>query len=152
MKVFIFLFACFFSVTVYGQTKLIAFRSHSGSNAHFHTAVENSLFDIGNSNFGLTAENVIKIHKVELKSSRYIIVSYESYWLYRPFNTIRYRSFKTDTLTKKDATELFSAGSIDSLQAGLKRIKKYRYLHPIIDSTNYIGFEKQFRKNQANGN
>lgn len=42
----------FSSMLLFGQTKKIAYKSHSGSTENFSYAVENDLFDMGNSNFG----------------------------------------------------------------------------------------------------
>ena len=41
-----------FSCFAFSQTKLIAFKSHSGSNKNFAIAFENNLFDLDNSNLG----------------------------------------------------------------------------------------------------
>jgi hypothetical protein len=46
------LFAMTSCISGFSQTKLIAHKSHSGSEASFHSAYKNNFFDLGNSNFG----------------------------------------------------------------------------------------------------
>lgn len=48
------------SFTAIGQTRLISHKSHSGSTATFNTALENSLFDINDSNFGVAPIRTVK--------------------------------------------------------------------------------------------
>jgi hypothetical protein len=43
----------FFSMATFAQTKLIAHKSHSGSNSTFSKALKSVLFDKGDSNFGM---------------------------------------------------------------------------------------------------
>src|SRR5437773_5026715 len=42
-----------------GQTKKIAFESHSGSSSNFKIALEENFFDMDNSNFGLAPERMV---------------------------------------------------------------------------------------------
>lgn len=53
MKRSIILLLCFISIAALAQTKKIAFKSHSGSAENFSLALENELFDMENSNFGV---------------------------------------------------------------------------------------------------
>ena len=56
MKNYILFIALIIGQFGFSQTKLIAHKSHSGSDATFASAVENNLFDISESNFGNTPE------------------------------------------------------------------------------------------------
>lgn len=126
MKIMIFLTTCLFSIAGYTQTKLISFRSHSGSNAHFRTAVEKDLFDIGKSNFGIV--EVEKIDSVVMKSNNRIIVSRKFYG--------SGRGYKSDTLTNANAKEFFEATSMHELQLALR----LKYKKANVDNTHFIGF------------
>ncbi|MGB3006703.1 MAG: hypothetical protein WBC06_09350 [Chitinophagaceae bacterium] len=52
-KLSLFLLFCVTTLMTLAQTKKIAFKSHSGSAENFQIALENNLFDIEESNFGL---------------------------------------------------------------------------------------------------
>jgi len=132
MRTVITLLACLFSITGYAQTKLISHRSHSGSNAHFRTAVEKDLFDIGNSNFGIV--EMERIDSVVMESKNRIIVARRFYG--------SVRGTRHDTLTSANAGEIFAATSMESLKAALH--KKYRKAD--IDNTRFIGFENKLKQ------
>src|SRR5689334_1551136 len=137
MKILICFAICLFSITCPAQTKLISHRSHSGSNAHFHTAVEHNLFDIGHSNFGIVTVFIHKIDSVVLQAGNKIIILRKTYIL-RNGETHNVE-FTRDTLTKVNAAMLLKANNTDSLKAGLRRI----YDRAVVDSTIFIGFDKK---------
>jgi hypothetical protein len=140
MKTLICIAACFFSVTCFGQTKLISFRSHSGSNANFHNAVELSLFDIGNSNFGIVVRTVDKIDSVILITDNKIVVQRKIYTMvqYRVQKIVTLR----DTIKKANAANFFKANNTDSLRSEIhKTYKAY-----ILDSIRFVGFDKKFKQ------
>ncbi|RZL30277.1 MAG: hypothetical protein EOO96_18460, partial [Pedobacter sp.] len=58
MRTFLFIITCFISTVCFSQTKLIAHKSHSGSNANFRLAMNKNLFDIGQSNFGIVVKTI----------------------------------------------------------------------------------------------
>ena len=126
MKPLIYIAACLFSLTGYAQTKLISFRSHSGNNANFRTAVEKDLFDIGNSNFGISDGD--KIDSVILLSGKRIIVSRRTFESDKP---------RRDTLTRANASEIFAATNMQSLKAALQK----KYYRPMFGRTHFIGFK-----------
>jgi hypothetical protein len=146
MKTFTFLAACFFSVTCFGQTKLISFRSHSGSNANFRTAVEHSLFDIGNSNFGTHNQPIDKIDTVILKSNKKIIILRKSYTITVP-RSVNERprdiAYFRDTLTKAAYADFFLAKNADALKKEISSVYSLKYLIVKLDSTVFIGFNKK---------
>ena len=131
MKIMIFFAACLFSIAGYTQTKLISFRSHSGSNAHFRTAVEKELFDIGNSNFGII--EVEKIDSVIKESKNRIIV------IRRTFGTGD-NKVKRDTLTRVNDSELFAATDAQSLKAALHS----KYVKASVNKISFVGFGRKF--------
>ena len=53
MKLYAFVFFILIKATSFGQTRLIAFKSHSGSNENFRLALQNNLFDMDESDFGV---------------------------------------------------------------------------------------------------
>lgn len=142
MKTLLCIAACIFSFAGFGQTKLISFRSHSGSNAHFRTAVERNLFDIGNSNFGTATQTVNKIDTVLLQTKNTIIVMRKSYDVVIPLNRVSNTKYHRDTLTRINAADFFKADNIDSLKVKIR--KMYRFAK--LDSALFIGFDKKFKR------
>ena len=132
MKIAICIAACLFSIAGYAQTKLIAFRSHSGSNTHFRTAVEKGLFDIGNSNFGIIETE--KIDSVIRKSENRIIVVRKA--LGNGDNKVN-----RDILTKGNASEIFVATDKKSLKMALHS----KYMRAALDNITFVGFDKKFK-------
>lgn len=63
MKKSYFLFVLFSSTILFSQTKLIAYKSHSGNLDHFETSVSKNLFDANDSNLGLPP-TILKIDSV----------------------------------------------------------------------------------------
>ena len=145
MKTLTFITACLFSITCFGQTKLIAFRSHSGSNANFRVAVEHNLFDIGRSNFGTHTEQVDKIDTIILKTNKKIIILRKSYTITLPIRMKPYDiTYFRDTLTKASYADFFLANNADSLKTAIRAMYRKRYKFVKLDSTVFIGFGKKF--------
>lgn len=140
MKTLLCIVACLFSITVIAQTKLISFRSHSGNNANFRSALEHDLFDIHNSNFGLVEEH--KIDSVIMDSKDKIIV------IRRRYVNSYARDVWRDNLTIVNAGDVFSAADMPGLKKALR--KRYRYAS--LESTLFIGFDKKFKKIVVVGN
>jgi hypothetical protein len=136
MKIMIFLAACLFSITGYAQTKLISFRSHSGSNAHFRTAVEKDLFDIGGSNFGII--EVEKIDSVIKVSKNKIIVIRRA--LHPGDNKV-----KRDTLTNANNGEIFAATDKESLKTALQ----LKYIKASVMNISFVGFGRKFKSSSS---
>jgi len=152
MKTLTFIAACLFSVTCFGQTKLISFRSHSGSNANFRTAVEHSLFDIGNSNFGTHDQQIDKIDTVILKSRNKIIILRKSFTVTVPgplYERPRDIAYFRDTLTKAAYADFFLAKNADALKKEISSVYRLKYLIVKLDSTVFIGFDKKFKQKKA---
>jgi len=146
MKTLIFISACFFSFACFGQTKLISYRSHSGSDANFRNAVEHNLFDIGASNFGLSVERVNKIDSVIMKGNNKIIVLRKTYDMIIGMRSQPQRVIYTrDTLTKANAADVFTANNMDDLKSGIRKV----YTTAKLDSTLFIGFDKKFKQKKG---
>lgn len=143
MKTLLSIAVCFLCLSCLGQTKLIAHRSHSGSNASFRTAIEGDMFDIGRSNFGIVGTYVEKIDTVALIRGNKIVVYRKTYNVYNGKQSKAYAL--RDTLTKANAAEFFTANSADSLKAVMH--KKYKTSKT--DNTLFIGFNKLFKQNKG---
>lgn len=135
MKTLITVVACLFSITVFSQTKLISFRSHSGSNTNFRKAVDKNMFDIGHSNFGIVERETID--SVIMESKNRIIVVRNIY----PMHEDR----RLDTLTSANASEVFKATNMIDLKAAL--YKKYSKIFSA--HAHYVGFNKKFKQNNT---
>ena len=131
--------ALIFSIACFGQTRLIAHRSHSGSDATFRMAIEHNLFDSDNSNFGIVAIYVSQIDSVVLKGNDKIIILRKTY--YKNYSQNK-PVFLRDTVTKAANANLFAAASNDELKAELRKT----YKTALMDSTLFIGFRKQFKQ------
>lgn len=100
------------SLSAMGQTRLISHKSHSGSTATFSTALENNLFDIGESNFGeprsemrFTIDSII----LQPDNSAIIISSEKDVWVTYGKSTIpltgRDTVYNDPLLSKKHAKD-----------------------------------------------
>jgi hypothetical protein len=102
MKKLILAFLVAFATIGNAQTKLISHKSHSGSNETFALAVENDLFDIGESDFGLWSmeiEDVVKLDSVIYISENKVIRVSSEY-------TLRYRTGRKQQCTKPELTKI----------------------------------------------
>lgn len=147
MKAFNFIIACLFSLTCFGQTKLISFRSHSGNVVNFRSAVEQNLFDIGNSNFGIAIRHIEKVDSVIRKNNNEIIILIKSYNIAHPFGPKQYnKTYHKDIISKVQFPELFSATSVDGLKSAISNVYIRRNESVTLDSALFIGFDKQTRQ------
>jgi hypothetical protein len=65
MRLLIICLICLTSNSLLAQTKVIAFKSHSGNMANFKIALEENLFDIDNSNFGQAPQRDVKTAQLD---------------------------------------------------------------------------------------
>lgn len=130
----------------YGQTKVIAHKSHSGSHSSFVKAYRNNLFDINNSNFGRIPEKTIVILDtvIALNKSVTILKRRESINLH-PAGTDYKRlkksdfKFKTDTLIENS---LFNKkNTIQYIKSADRSKRTIRFDNPIAEVV-FIGFKK----------
>jgi hypothetical protein len=139
------------------QTKLIAYKSHSGNAANFKAALEDNLFDIGESNYGLGPSKKINLKKLD--SVMYIndstaLVKYSegaTYYYLEPLNKSKLFSqcnhwnSTSDTLYHTPTKRKKAISTIKEL------LKKNKYDNPI-DSVAFIGFDTTYhhhRKKQS---
>src|SRR5262245_56534447 len=134
MKIVISIVACFFSITTFAQTKLISFRSHSGSNANFRLAVEHDMFDINKSNFGIVPVEYID-SVIRVSNDRIVVFKRRAY----PGNRGP-KYFSRDTLTRTKANGIFAATNMQGLKAAVHN----RYQSASLDSTLFVGFKNKF--------
>lgn len=130
----------------YGQTKVIAHKSHSGSHSSFAKAYRNNLFDINNSNFGLPDHKVIVVLDtvIALNESVTVLKIRES-TIHHLVGTDYKRlkksdfKFKTDTLIKNS---LFNKkNTIQYIKSADRSKRTIRFDNPI-DEVVFIGFKK----------
>lgn len=123
---------CFCWITGNSQTRLIAFKSHSGSMENFSTALDNNLFDIAESDFGLppavTLDSVILI-----KKSVAVLIS----------NREGYTGAPSHKDTVRSKTLFNNKVSLDSIKHNLRRF--IRFTNPV-DSVKFIGFDNGVKK------
>lgn len=137
----------------YSQTKLISHKSHSGSDQTFAIAVENDLFDIEDSNFGLPTrtENFVKLDSViYLSENKIVRVSSEYTQRYQKTNQ---QKCSADELTKiKKDTLLINPKSlkkgltVKEVKANLDSLKIY---HNNLNETIYKGFDKKSKNKKS---
>jgi len=144
MKTLSFIVFCLFSAACLGQTKLVAYRSHSGSDANLRTAIDHEMFDMPNSNLGIAPGTYItKIDSVILVGHDQMTVVRNTYYTYQGKTKRAYTM--RDTVTKAAYAEMFSASNADELKAVLS--KKYKTFKT--DSTRFIGFSKKFSQKKG---
>jgi hypothetical protein len=151
MKISHFLFSLIFlnSSVSQSQTRLIAHKSHSGSNRTFARALENSKSPILLSNFGMAPERFVRNSNLDsvilLSNNRAIMVTSE---------TCNWEEFDG---RDKSAKQLWSAGrdtvydhpvftsknSLSEIKSTLK--DEYFFANPI-NSVVFIGFDSDFQK------
>ncbi len=59
------LILCFSTLSSFGQTKLIAHKSHGGTNQNFNSVLESSIFDLSGSNFGQAPEILVRTARLD---------------------------------------------------------------------------------------
>jgi hypothetical protein len=123
------------------QTKKIAWKSHSGSNAYFASAMENELFDLSFSNFGMAPAKIVKNAKLD---SVIFISEHKSIMVTSEYCHDRYENTNTlwragrDTVTDHP---LFSKQhSLDSIK---QTVKRHYYFRNPVDSVKFIGFDNK---------
>jgi len=136
--------------TSFAQTKLIAFKSHSGNMKNFDLALNNELFDNEGSNFG----GPVPIRTYYLDSVIYIsssasvrIQKVYSRFNNEPKDSARFIRIEKDTLYNDP---LFSKNhSLDSIKSVLKTSKQY---DNNIKKAVFIGYDNKKTKGEKNKN
>lgn len=128
----------------YGQTKVIAHKSHSGSNTSFGKAYHKNLFDIKRSNFGLPGNrNIVVLDKVRaLNDSLTVLYFRESIVCYQygtSYKGLKKSDFKAKTDTLKNNKLFRKANTVSFIKSS--KIRPIRFDNPI-DSVRFVGFRK----------
>lgn len=142
MKITYSLFAFIISISVFSQTKLIAFKSHSGNSENFSKAVSEDLFDANFSNLGAAPQRFVQDARLDsviiLNDNEAILVTSSS-----------------DKLVPKDRRDnrkvwtpgreivnkpLFSKKNIDSVKQVLKR--DYFFVNDV-DSVVFVEYDQK---------
>jgi hypothetical protein len=134
-----------FSLAAVSQTKKIAFKSHSGSDENFATAMENDLFDMDNSNFGLPSKETytIRLDSVIFISdtASAVVVTHFATSLSSSGAKPVVQYVSKDTLY---SNPLFSQKhSLDSIRRVLKASQQYNY-NP--EKAVFVGYDNKKRK------
>lgn len=140
---FIFLL-CIVSSVSFAQTKKIAFKSHSGSNENFSIALEDNLFDMDESNFGLgplreiTTRTLDSVKYVSKSMSILVISRYTTEERSPMKGTPVFQGLTKDTVYSHP---LFShKHSLDSIKSILKSQKTYD--NPV-EKIVFVGFDNK---------
>ena len=146
MKIKILLFLVFIAASSQAQTKVIAHKSHSGSNRSFSKAYKNNLFDIGRSNFGLPEHKIIILDTViAVHNSLTILKMRESIYTYTQgvnYKEIKKSDFKFKTTMISD--NLFNEkNSVRYIKSAPPHRYPIHFINPI-DSVVFIGFKNPF--------
>lgn len=139
----VFTFSCMLLSTLsYGQTKLIAHKSHSGSHTLFRHVLANHLFGVDNSNFGMAPEPTVTLSNLDsvifVSDTVAVMVTSLTCHVSRRFPTGTRWTPGRDTVRKHP---LFSMQhGLDSIRKSLKR--DYFFDNPI-DSVKFIGYDNR---------
>lgn len=128
----------------YGQTKIIAHKSHSGSSKTFVKAYQNNLFDIKRSNFGLPGNrNIVVLDKVKaLNDSLTVLYFRESIVCYQygtSYSKLKKSDFKSKTDTVRNHKIYNKSNTAKFIKS--KGNRPIRFDNPI-DSVKFVGFRK----------
>mgnify|MGYP006343227075 CR=1 FL=1 len=86
----------FLCVESYAQTKLISYKSHSGNKINFKKAIENNLFDLHLSNFGLVTSYNTRVDTVFKVNGHLVLCKITDYKVNGKTKDVMYRK---DTLS-----------------------------------------------------
>lgn len=129
----------FFTNIVFAQTKLIAFKSHSGNMENFKNAYEENLFDLPNDNFGAAPEPIIE--EAALDSLIYLndtaVIMVTSNYCIREFSK-KYRAWRPGRDTVFNHPLFCKKHSLDSIKEVLKT--SYNFANSI-DTVKFIGYD-----------
>lgn len=149
MKNTLILFLSLTYITSQAQTKLIAHKSHSGSNADFSTAFANDLFDMDEDNLGMAPERYeIKKKHMHPQLDSVIFVS-ENKAIVVTSNYCTMQNIYSKEETKKEVwtpgKEIANNHPLFSKQHSLDSIKKvlkdsYGFENPI-DDVVFVGYD-----------
>lgn len=139
-----------FSIVGFSQTKLIAHKSHSGSNSNFRIALENKLFDIEKSNLGqipITTETYQKLDSViYISKNKVVCITKEYSQRYYKYNKEKHSSPELIKITKDTVIVATKNNKKLNLNTAKTNIIALYNNKKITDSTVYSGFDKKVTK------
>jgi hypothetical protein len=138
MKKLLFLLSCFISLTALSQTKMIAFKSHSGSAENFSTALDQDLFDMDEADFGLPPK-VLLDSVIYVKKSVAVVVTRRGEGDAAPVK-------QRDTVHSK--TLFTKKVPLDSLRRKIRTVIRFDNSP---DSIKFIGFDKSAAMKKQSG-
>ncbi|GAB2815238.1 hypothetical protein [Ferruginibacter profundus] len=141
MKQIIMVLLSIITLSSFAQTKVIAFKSHSGNMKHFNITLEHSLFSNEESNFGIPSSiKTYRLDSVTYVSETVAVIVYRFYnrQFNQPKDSAKFIRSYTDSLFNHP---LFSKKhSLDSIKAVLKKSGRYDYL---INNAVFIGYDNK---------
>ena len=131
--------------TSFAQTKVIAHKSHSGTNRTFTKAYKKQLFDQNQSNFGLPGnENIIVLDTIIAVNDSIITLKIrESIVCYRygtTYKDLKKADFNSKTITLKNHKIINKKSTITFLKSN-KSIYPLRFNNSL-DGVVFVGFKK----------
>lgn len=129
----------FFTNVVFAQTKLIAFKSHSGNMENFKNAYEENLFDLPNDNFGAAPNRWV--NEAALDSLIYIndtaVIMVTNNYCMSEFS-INYKNWGPGKDTVYNHPLFCKKHSLDSIKEVLKT--SYNFANSM-DTVKFIGYD-----------
>jgi hypothetical protein len=138
------------SSSLLAQTKEIAFKSHSGSNENFNIALENNLFDIGNSNFGHAPQRDVKTAQLDsvIFISDSVALMVTSEFCIRSGQTEKEaKLWKAGKETVYNHPLFSRKHSLDSIKNVIK--EQYSFRNPV-EQVVFVGYDNKTRKYNGN--
>jgi hypothetical protein len=154
MRRFSLYFFCLFSTISLSQTKLISHKSHSGTNANFRIALEENLFDIGDSNLGDVPYREVKNAQLDtviyISKGKSVMITSEYCKVENRYHRINEDKslgdfWKKGTDTVFDHPLFSKKHSLDSIKDVLK--KQFHFKNDI-DKVIFIGFDNKLQKHR----
>lgn len=140
MKIPYSLLAVLISISAFSQTRLIAFKSHSGHVENFAAAVSDDLFDANFSNLGVVPQKYVKDAKLD---SVIILNDEESILVTSSARKFVDKGVKREWKPGRETVrnhKLFSKKNIDSVKTVLKR--DYHFINDM-DSVVFMEYDQQ---------
>ena len=131
------------------QTKFISYKSHSGNKRHLNAALSNNLFTMGESNFGMAPQRMVRNSKLDtviLVSEKKAIMITSEYCHFEDYSggdrsNVSLWSAGKDTVY--DHPVFNSGKSVSEIKRTLKH--EYFFANPI-DSVVFLGFDGEYYK------
>lgn len=124
------------------QTKLIAFKSHSGNTKNFRAALSQNLFDLDNSNLGLDESQTL-VFEERLDSVVYL----DANSVILKSTIVKKQRFTRQSDKAKKVSDTLRFAKAGQPIDTLKKIIDYKYYFKnSTDSVKFIGFDKKSKK------